>query len=569
MKTRIFLSIAALGLAACGSSDRVWTTSDLQYIPLIGTDEEGSRCATYIDTKTGKEAGQFFNGTLFFDDCALVHTLEDGWYFVDHELEPLTGEFYHAATNFDDGIAWAVKPAGPLTAIDKKGRVLFELKQAESAVAFHEGMAVFRDAEGLWGLVDRKGRVVAEPQWAETGPMMVNGLLPVQSEENDLWGLVNRKGETVVECRFHSCLLEASSAEGSFASNYVQALREERIPFQTESGKWGVADAEGNYLVNPQFDEIYLDGAGYMFRKGRLVGWCDKEGKYVINPQFRDAYPFGDSDLAAVEDEDGEWGYIDREGKWVINPQFREAGPFLPCGVAAAKDRGSREWGVVDKEGKWVVNPQFEEMYEYGADDRFLVEDQSGGIGIVGADGHYVVMPNYRDYPAYLPMNVGGVSVYGSVRSDYVDVENYARLIEEQILALKRSTAGELKTAYGLRESNFPKGGGTVTLCKKKAASDMTFKVQCAGVNAWSKTSDGWFGYNYTFLPGTAVNSYTFSVEWAESGRAWRFVGEIFEELTKKYPFDKEAGTISIPGYSPILVAETPSDGMVFHVKPE
>lgn len=552
-------------MAACGTgaSDRAWNTDDLRYVPLV-TDEGPM---VYVDTQTGKQSGYVYGGSLFSDGCALVHSSEGGWQYVDYDLEPLTGESYYDATNFCEGMAWVAKPGGPLTAIDKKGCVLFEFKQAECAYAFHEGLAVFRNAEGLYGLVDKKGHLVAEPQWADVGPMVAGGLLTVKSQENGKWGIVNRKGETVVDCRFAS--FGEWTGEQAFVNNYMQALREKRIPFKDASGKWGVIDAEGNYRINPQFDGILLDGDNYMFRKARLIGWCDKNGKYLINPQFRDAQAFGDNAVTAVENKDRDWGYIDKKGQWVIQPRFSEARPFLACGIAPVRDEDSRDWGAIDKSGKWVINPQFAQMIDYGADDRLIVADQSDNVGIIGTDGHYVVSPVYDDVSRMLVDNVSGIGLFHTAQSDYVDVAHYAELIEAQILALRKSTAGQLKTTYGLKESKFPKGGGTMTLSKKKIASDMTAKVTVAGISAWSKKSDGWFGYNYTFLPDTPVERYVLGIEFDDEGKAWRFIEEIFGELKKKYAFDEEDGTLSVPGYSLVFCVVVRSGGMVFHVNPE
>lgn len=566
MKTKNLLFSAALLLAACGTStDAGWKTDDLRYVPLIGTFwDEGSEqeYIAYVDTREGKEVGTFGSGTLFYDGCALVDRTE-GLFFVDGKMNPLTAKTYYDATVFHDGIAWAVERGGPLTAIDKKGRSLFELKQAETACAFHEGVAVFADANGMWGLVDKKGNVIVEPQWDDVVPMVVNGLIAVKAAEG--WGLANRKGEMMADCLYKE--VGTKNYEEGFLWNYVQALQQERIPVKDAGGKWGVIDRKGRYLINPQFDELFLDGKNYLFRKGRVYGWCDKEGQYLINPQFGEAHRFGESDLAAVKDRNGDWGYIDREGKWIINAQFREAGPFLPSGIAPARDESSREWGTVDKTGKWVVNPQFRSMYDYGATDKLLVKDLSQKFGIIASDGKYVVSPQYANARAELLSNVSGVGARYKAQSDYVDVEAYAALIDEQIRTFKSSTTGELLAAYGIKESRFSKSGGETTLSRKNATRDMTFQIKVSGVNAWNKASDGWFGYNYTFRPNISVDSYMLGVEFDNKGKAWRFVPEIFDVLKKRYPYDEENGTFTVPGCSLVFGAAIPNGGMVFQVK--
>lgn len=563
MKTKFLLLGAAL-LAACGSSDQGWKTDELYYIPMLSNDPD--EYTIYCDPRTNGEAFSVPEGSLFHDGYAIANT-EDGYAFLDSKMQfhhPAEG-YYQDVTIYNDGIAWAALPGKPLAAIDKKGNVLFEFKQAEAVTAFHEGLAVFVDSQGLWGAVDKNGKIISEPQWKGIGPMFVNGMIPVKDIDFNTWGIMNSKGEMVMEC----CLSDMAHYDENFLSNYVQGFREDRIPAKGENGKWGIISAKGGYIINPQFDEILLDGENYLFRKGKLYGWCDKKGQYLINPQFRSAEPFAGSELAAVQNSDREWGYIDRQGKWVVEAQFRDAKRFLACGIAPAQDANCREWGAIDKTGKWVINPQFQDMCAFGASDQLAVRDQADDVGIVGAEGQYIIAPSYADIPTELALNASGTGAKITAYSDYVDVESYAQLIDEEIRSLKKTTAGELKTVYGLKDANFPKSGGTVTLCKnKKAANDMSFKLTAAGVSAWSKVSDGWFGYDYMFRPDTPVDSYTLTVDFDRQGKARRFIEEIAETVVLKYPYDRETETFTVPGYSPIPVT-VDIYRITFHIKPE
>lgn len=252
----------------------------MRYIPLEGTGETD----LYVDTSTGQEMpwGRFVETSLFYDGVALAVRDEDGggYGFFDKSGELLHETTYRDATIFHDGIAWAVESGGPLTVIDKKGRALFQFKQAETACAFHEDLAAFANAEGLWGLVDKNGKVVVEPEWADMIPMVVNGLIAVESETSGMWGLLNSKGKQVVNCTFKE--IGTKNYKNGFLYNYIQALQEERIPFKDKNNKWGVIDGKGQVLINPQFDDLLLDGKNYLFRKGRLFGWCDGKGHYLI-----------------------------------------------------------------------------------------------------------------------------------------------------------------------------------------------------------------------------------------------------------------------------------------------
>lgn len=75
-------------------------------------------------------------------------------------------------------------------------------------------------------------------------------------------------------------------------------------------------------------------------------GYANAKGNVVIYPQFDDAKAFAE-DLAAIK-QDGKWGYIDRAGKIVIPPQFDEAESFAN-GVAVVKQGYTRN---IDPTGK-------------------------------------------------------------------------------------------------------------------------------------------------------------------------------------------------------------------------
>lgn len=560
MKNKLLILVFSVVLTACGSSpDKGWKTDDLEQIPMF-IDQN----VAYVSTDDGKlfERGCYYIGGLYHDGLALVFEGDGCRYFIDKKGVRLNEENYQDATIFDGGVAWAVKPGSAPFAVDKKGGVLFEFPQAERVMAFHNGLAVWNDAKGNVGVVDKKGNVVFGPCWEESGPMFVNGLLPVRDGTTGLWGAIDTKGEIAIECRFEKLCISDFEDYEYFDSNYVQALCEGRIPVR-HGGKWGIVDHTGRFVINPQFDELLLDGKNYLFRKGDAWGWCDSKGRYKIDPRFDRALPFGSEKLAAVRSEEGKWGYIDRDGLWVIQPDYRIAGAFSPAGVAPVCDYRSRDWGLIDESGLWMVNPQFEFICDIGLGNRFLVEDSSHHIGLIDSKGNYVIEPVYDDAAIALRNNLQGLGVSWSVVSDYVDVAGIAAMIDRKLMSLKADTAGGLMKAYGLKESNFPKNGGSVTIYRRNDTPDVNFKIETAVVNAWTRVSDGWFGYNYVFRPEVAVGSYTMTVRF--DGRASRFVEEILDALKQSHTYDAEKQLFELPGRD-VFAFPVANGGIVFQV---
>lgn len=522
------LSYAALVCAAgavlvsCGQSAETkgYQTDDLRYIPL--KTEEG--LYTYVDTETGEAKGSYEMATLYKDGLALVRPEgEEGYIYVDHNQEKAIEDTFASASIFNEGIAWVARQGGHLEAIDTKGKRLFELKEAEGAFAFKEGVAVFmRGEDEARGVVNKKGEVVVQPSFTLTSSDYDGGLLAVGEPDGGI-GFVDKKGEMVIPMEYDQVLIEERDRfiDNPTRYNLYGQVETGCIPVK-KNGKWGVIDRSGKWIINPQFDLIVADGDRYLFRKDWRYGWCDEKGKYVINPQFKDAQPSEGYDLMAVQDEESdEYGYIDKKGKWVIEPQYELAMPFLPSGVAFVYYKG--EWGAIDRKGEWVINPQYRALHVV-SDNLALVMDSGEKIGLINNKGEYVVAPEYSDCSMALLTNRYGLVDCEMAESDYVDVEGMAQKLVTAIGKLKTVTTGELKKEIG--ESKFRKGGGDVKI-ERAVEGDMVISVTAPDVNAWSRVSDGWFGYNYVFRPEVKISSFTLTV--SMTGKAARFTEEIAE----------------------------------------
>lgn len=560
MKNKLLILVLSGILTACGSSlDKGWKTDDLEQIPVF-IDQN----VAYVSTIDGTlfQRGCYYMGGLYHDGLALVFEGDGCWYFIDKKGERLNDENYQDATIFDGNVAWAVKPGSAPFAVDKKGNVLFEFPQAERVTAFHNGLSVWVDMEGKIGVVDKKGNVVVAPKWQSSGPMFVNGLLPVYDGVTGLWGAIDSEGGIAIECRFENmCIWDYEDCE-NFDSNYVQALGEDRIPVK-HGGKWGVVDRKGHFIITPQFDMLQLDGNDYLFRKGDAWGWCDAKGSYKISPRFEGALPFGGENLAAVKSENGKWGYVDKDGSWAIQPEYRAVSRFTSSGVAPARDYRSREWGLIDESGSWKVNPQYEVIIDIGLGDRFLVEDSSHHFGLIDSKRTYIIEPVYDDAVSELVDNLHSLGGALSIMSDYVDVEGIAAMIDGKLMSLKAATAEDLMKTYGLKESKFPKNGGSATIYSKNERPDVNFKIETKGVNAWNRVSDGWFGYNYVFRPEVVVDSYTMTVRF--DGRAGRFVEDIFDALKRKHTYDEEKQLFELPDRK-VFAFPIANGGIVFKI---
>lgn len=103
---------------------------------------------------------------------------------------------------------------------------------------------------------------------------------------------------------------------------------------------------EVKYVIKPQFDDVWSFSEGLALVKiGDRYGFINKEGQYVVNPQFDNAGIRFSEGLVHVIIGD-KWGYINKEGQVVIKPQFDSAGTFSE-GLARVKT--GDKWGYISK----------------------------------------------------------------------------------------------------------------------------------------------------------------------------------------------------------------------------
>lgn len=493
--------------------DRGLGTGDLRIIPMATHDGK----AVFVNTVTGEELpglGRWGKASLFYEGWSIVSDSTGGLFFMDKKGVLLNEDRpYQDVIPFHDGVAWVREDFGYPKAINPKGEVLFELKDAAVVYPFFEGSSMFfiehEDPEGdigtSFGVVDTEGRRKNYRCAAidYVSPVFVDDHILINDFGNLGWCLFRNGPDELAMTmgwgydgsedweEVFVCHDERVDNKYRFLNNYVQALREKRMPMRRH-GKWGVICLTDSYddertLVGFRYGRIVLDGDGYLVKKGNLFGWLDGNGDITINPSFKDARPFGDSDCAAVKDKgNGRWGFIGKDGNWIIEPKFRDVRSFEKRDVAPACDRECKLWGLIDKTGEWVSPPKFKTIHEIGIPDRFLVKNDAGNAGMIDLKGNLIIPPKYdgRKVPAVLENNYYGYMEEDlmSIVNDYIDFDEIASSVRECIIYLKTRTIEDLIRIYALGEHLFPESGGVVEL-DETIIADYTFISFAFNVN--------------------------------------------------------------------------------------
>lgn len=169
----------------------------------------------------------------------------------------------------------------------------------------------------------------------------------------------------------HQFLIEPGDADDYYNFSPVDI---NRCIIVCKDRKFGLIDAEGNELIEPQFSEMETDGEWYQVTLDGQRGWCDKNGNFTIEPQFKAGYEYSNStrflwdDWAYVPSESG---FIDRKGNIVLELPRRLI-PVMPFinNKALAKFDNTNPTGFVwiDREGNEISQRFFfdgEEVLSY------------------------------------------------------------------------------------------------------------------------------------------------------------------------------------------------------------
>jgi len=333
--TMIILSaVCALVFAGCGSSSE--KAGKISVFPYVNENGETG----YVDMN-GKVAIEpmYDHAFLFRDGIALVYNGQFGasanFGYIKENGDCLIEPKYLAATQFNEGLAWVLEKNSYPKAIDTKGKVQIEAREAQYVCCFSEGLAAVmmpgRYNQLLWGFLDKKGALSIEPQF--WGVDRFSEGLAAAAKERDSWGYIDVKGNMVIPAKFKA------------AKPFCNGL----AAVSLDGHLWGVIDNQGKEVIPCEYSMLVPDGDLFLVKKGKYVGWIDKTGNYVIETTYPNAHPFAGAELAAVSDGSNKYGYIDKKGTLVIDLQYSEAYPFF--GKTAFVERSGQLY-LIDKKGK-------------------------------------------------------------------------------------------------------------------------------------------------------------------------------------------------------------------------
>jgi hypothetical protein len=292
----------------------------------------------------------------------------------------------------------AVRVGGLYGFVDDEGREVVK-PQYRIADDYKFGFAQV-DVDGKSGLIDRDGKMVIEPKYG-----FIRAIAPDRfavSERRELGGMVG--GEDFSNTRVAFTPSGGVSVTGLFFG-YADSIateiidmsgqRVERptppwasgfdkddmsIRWEKKESLWGLARADGSWLVEPKFQQIGLlnDGLARVALNGKF-GFIDPKGNFVIEPVFDRATPF-EPGVARTSAAQGDIvGAIDKAGAWAFRTNYQH----IHLATVFSKDHTSEppfgwhfkkaeRWGLLDLDGRVVLDADFDQTVQRCNDGRLV-----------------------------------------------------------------------------------------------------------------------------------------------------------------------------------------------------
>ncbi|WP_299460437.1 WG repeat-containing protein [uncultured Microscilla sp.] len=292
---------------------------------------------------------------------------------------------YDAMGDFSEGLV-AVKRQGLWGFINDQGKEV--IAPAHQQVEyFVNGLAMVKKA-GLYGIINLQGGWEIPPVYQHIG-RFVNGLAIAQKDS--LYGLIDRQGKWAVPNRYPD-----------ISPQRVQG----RLVVKDTTGKWGVMNEAGQWVLKPQYEYVQLLGANraavwqftyprrtalHFGRKRTLVAL--PSGKTIVFLNYDSfIYPFNQHGLAKIlGDADLNW--------YKINDATQKSKP-LPDRLTPRVHADDLEFGVyglIDTMGNMVVATQYQFLSDFRGSVAIATPHAAYGWRYIRPDGSQIFAGHFAE----------------------------------------------------------------------------------------------------------------------------------------------------------------------------
>lgn len=191
-----------------------------------------------------------------------------------------------------------------------------------------------------------------------------------------------------------------------------------------DNGKWGYADENDNWIIEPKFveaDEFYRGIARVQY--DWLWGFLKKDGSWLFEPVLHEADPFSE-EIARVR-KGFFYGFINRKGEWVIEPILRKADQFDRRKTISEISNLKKENALISNKGKLIIdfNPGGAVSIPQSMFDNRIPYQIGDKYGYLDQEGNWVIPPVYESITPFIQGRAFISTSKNSRNYDMIDLE--------------------------------------------------------------------------------------------------------------------------------------------------
>ena len=223
------------------------------------------------------------------------------------------GAVFDAVYDFSEGLA-AVQMGSATGFINTSGELVIPCEYSNNAIyQFKSGMCNVMTGSREDGTlkafyINKNGERMFGEEYDYCMPFSENRAFVCVGSE---WHIINEKGQRVGELSF-----------GPYEKTVPAVFSEDRAVVVTD-GKYGMVDLDGQYVVEPKYEQISgITEGGAVFKQNGLYGYMKLDGSIMITPRYESLSSFKNG--LAVFSDDHKYGVVDRAATVVVKAEYEK-----------------------------------------------------------------------------------------------------------------------------------------------------------------------------------------------------------------------------------------------------
>lgn len=218
-------------------------------------------------------------------------------------------------------------------------------------------------------------------------------------------------------------VVELKGTTGNTVIAYIDTLGKEIVRFDEKKYSAVIPQNKKGGITSFSINAMFLKGF-LPYRDGltpiqsdasKKFGFIDKNLKLLIPASFAAADPFSEG-LAAVMNDDGNWGYINTKGVLVIPHHYSRRPSRFSAGRAKVSSKDGK-YGYIDKEDKLVIPATYEHATTFYKGYALVRENYNAPVQLIDTTGK--ILATFPKGASYIDHSMPPSGIYGTEQGEY------------------------------------------------------------------------------------------------------------------------------------------------------